>query len=156
MPRVELNVQAPDFTLNDFNGNSVSLSDYKNKKNVMVVFNRGFFWPFCRAHMAQLRRDYENFVKLDTEILVAGPENAEAFRKYWEKENLPFIGLPDPGHRVLKLYGQEVKLFKLGRLPAQMIIDKSGKVRFVHYGHSMMDIPENRELLDLLETQLTK
>ncbi|MBP9013294.1 MAG: redoxin domain-containing protein [Smithella sp.] len=43
MPRVELNVQAPDFTLNDFNGNSVSLSDYKNKKNVMVVFNRGFF-----------------------------------------------------------------------------------------------------------------
>jgi len=43
MPRVELNVQSPDFTLNDFNGKSVSLSDYKNKKNVMVVFNRGFF-----------------------------------------------------------------------------------------------------------------
>jgi peroxiredoxin len=43
MPRVELNVQAPDFTLNDFNGKSVSLSDYKNNKNVMVVFNRGLF-----------------------------------------------------------------------------------------------------------------
>ncbi len=40
MARVELNVQAPDFTLNDFNGKSVSLSDYKN--NVMLVFNRGF------------------------------------------------------------------------------------------------------------------
>ena len=43
MARVELNVQAPDFTLNDFNGKSVSLSDYKDKKHVMVVFNRGFF-----------------------------------------------------------------------------------------------------------------
>ena len=43
MARVELNVKAPDFTLNDFNGTSVSLSDYLNKKNVMVVFNRGFF-----------------------------------------------------------------------------------------------------------------
>ncbi|HAR49031.1 MAG TPA: hypothetical protein DCR81_02785 [Smithella sp.] len=43
MPRVELNVPAPDFTLDDFNGNSVTLSNYKNKKNVMVVFNRGFF-----------------------------------------------------------------------------------------------------------------
>ncbi len=43
MPRVELNVQAPDFKLDDFNGKSVSLSDYKNRKNVMVVFNRGFF-----------------------------------------------------------------------------------------------------------------
>jgi len=42
MPRVELNVQAPDFTLNDFNGKSISLSDYQNKKNVMLVFNRGF------------------------------------------------------------------------------------------------------------------
>jgi len=35
-------------------------------------------------------------------------------------------------HHVLKWYGQEVKLFKLGRLPAQMLIDKSKKVRFVH------------------------
>ena len=106
--------------------------------------------------MAQLRRDYEKFAKLDTEILVAGPENAEAFKKYWAKENLPFVGLPDPEHRVLKLYGQEVKIFKLGRLPAQVIIDKSGRVRFVHYGHSMMDIPENKELLDLIQNQLVK
>jgi peroxiredoxin Q/BCP len=102
--------------------------------------------------MAQLRRDYEKFVKLDTEILVAGPENAEAFKNYWAKEKLPFIGLPDPEHRVLKLYGQEVKIFKLGRMPAQVMIDKSGMVRFVHYGHSMMDIPENEEILGLLKS----
>ena len=106
--------------------------------------------------MAQLRQDYEKFVKLDAEILVAGPENAEAFKNYWAKEKLPFIGLPDPEHKVLKLYGQEVKIFKLGRMPAQVMIDKSGKVRFVHYGHSMMDIPENKELLNLIETQLSK
>jgi peroxiredoxin Q/BCP len=105
--------------------------------------------------MAQLRRDYDKFVKLNTEILVAGPENAEAFKNYWEKENLPFIGLPDPEHKVLKLYGQEVKIFKLGRMPAQVMIDKSGKVRFVHYGHSMSDIPENKELLELIEKQLS-
>lgn len=57
---------------------------------------------------------------------IAGPENAEAFQKYWAKENLPFIGLPDPEHKVLKLYGQKVKIFKLGRMPAQVMIDKSG------------------------------
>ena len=106
--------------------------------------------------MAQLRQDYEKFVRLDTEILVAGPENANAFRDYWAKEKLPFIGLPDPEHKVLKLYGQEVKIFKLGRMPAQVMIDKSGKVRFVHYGHSMSDIPEDKEFLDLIETQLSK
>ena len=105
--------------------------------------------------MAQLRRDHEKFAGLDTEIIVVGPEKAGAFRDYWAKEDLPFTGLPDPEHRVLKLYGQEVKLFKLGRLPAQMLIDKSGKVRFVHYGHSMSDIPENQEIIDLIKTQIS-
>jgi peroxiredoxin len=105
--------------------------------------------------MAQLRRDYEKFVKLDTEILVAGPEKADAFRNYWAKENLPFIGLPDPEHMVLKLYGQEVKIFKLGRMPAQVLINKAGQVRFVHYGHSMSDIPSNEEIISLIETQIS-
>ena len=105
--------------------------------------------------MAQLRRDYEQFVSLGTEILVAGPEKSEAFHEYWAKENLPFIGLPDPEHHVLKLYGQEVKLFKLGRLPAQMLIDKNATVRFVHYGHSMADIPSNEEILSLLTSSPT-
>ncbi|HNW27900.1 MAG TPA: redoxin domain-containing protein [Spirochaetota bacterium] len=102
--------------------------------------------------MAQLRHEYQHFVKLDTEIIVVGPEKAEAFRDYWTKEDLPFIGLPDPEHKVLKLYGQEVKLFKLGRLPAQMLINKSGNVRVVHYGHSMSDIPSNEEIILFTET----
>lgn len=43
MARVDLNTHAPEFTLSDLNGNSVSLSDYLNRKNVLVVVNRGFF-----------------------------------------------------------------------------------------------------------------
>ena len=43
MPKVELNNPAPDFTLEDFNGRSVSLSGYAGRKHVLVVFNRGFF-----------------------------------------------------------------------------------------------------------------
>ena len=41
MPRVELNTHAPEFTLTDFNGQSVSLSDFAGRKNVLLVFNRG-------------------------------------------------------------------------------------------------------------------
>ena len=65
--------------------------------------------------------------------------------------NLPFIGLPDPKASVLKRFGQEIKLFKLGRMPAQVIVDKAGIARFVHYGHSMSDIPKNSELLEILD-----
>lgn len=98
-----------------------------------------------------MRQDYDEFVKRDAVILSIGPENAEAFRNYWEKNNLPFVGLPDPDHSVLKRYGQEVKLFKFGRMPAQMIVDKDGVLRYVHYGHAMSDIPSNQELLQLLD-----
>ena len=42
MPKVDLNKAAPDFTLEDFNGMTVKLSDFKEISNVLLVFNRGF------------------------------------------------------------------------------------------------------------------
>jgi peroxiredoxin len=99
--------------------------------------------------MAQLRQDYAQFVARDIDVVVVGPEDAKAFGEYFLKESLPFIGLPDPKASVLKLYGQEVNLFKLGRMPAQVLIDKAGVARYVHYGHNMSDIPANAELLAL-------
>jgi peroxiredoxin len=101
--------------------------------------------------MAQLRHDYSEFEARDVVVIAVGPEDADAFADYWEKESLPFVGLPDPKHTVLKLYGQEIKLFKLGRMPAQVLIDKAGVARYVHYGHSMSDIPENAEILALAD-----
>ena len=100
--------------------------------------------------MAQLRQDYEKFVGLDAEIVVVGPEKETAFAKYFTENELPFLGLPDPKHTVLKRYGQEIKLFKLGRMPAQVIVDKEGVARYAHYGHSMSDIPANEEILEIL------
>jgi peroxiredoxin len=101
--------------------------------------------------MAQLRQDYDKFTEQATEIVVIGPEDANVFSKYWRENDLPFIGLPDPKHTVLKRYGQQVNLFKWGRMPAQVAVDKNGIARFVHYGHDMSDIPANEEILDLLK-----
>jgi peroxiredoxin Q/BCP len=101
--------------------------------------------------MAQLRQDFLEFEKRQTQIIVVGPEDAKAFEAYWREHDLPFIGLPDPKASVLRLYGQEVNLFKFGRMPAQVIVDRDGVVRFVHYGHAMSDIPKNDEILELLD-----
>ena len=101
--------------------------------------------------MAQLRQDFQEFTKRQTQILVIGQEDAQAFEAYWHEHDLPFIGLPDPKASVLRLYGQEINLFKFGRMPAQVIVDQNGIARFVHYGHSMSDIPENEELFGLLD-----
>ena len=101
--------------------------------------------------MAQLRLDYSEFDKRQVRIIVIAPEKDKAFEKYWQMENLPFIGIADPRGVVLKLYGQEINLFKLGRMPAQVIVDKQGIVRYVHYGKSMADIPANEEILNLID-----
>jgi peroxiredoxin len=100
--------------------------------------------------LAQLRQEYNEYVRNWTEVIVLGPENAQAFEEYFKKHDLPFIGLPDPKGSVLKLYGQEVNLFKLGRMPAQVTVDRAGVVRYVHYGKSMADIPDNQDILALL------
>jgi peroxiredoxin Q/BCP len=60
--------------------------------------------------MAQLRHDHQKFIERDAVIVVVGPENQDAFRRYWKEHKLPFIGLPDPDHTVLRKYGQEVNL----------------------------------------------
>jgi peroxiredoxin len=101
--------------------------------------------------MAQLRYDYKEFEKRNTTILVVGPEDSRSFAAFFGENSLPFTGLPDPKHTVLVLYGQEVNLFKLGRMPAQVLIDRQGIARYAHYGHAMSDIPENAEILALID-----
>lgn len=98
-----------------------------------------------------MRREYQDFVQLNTEIIVVGSEKAESFQKLWKEEDLPFIGLPDPEHTLQELYGQEVRPLKLGRMPAQVLVDTAGRIRHVHYGNSMSDIPPNKEIMVLIQ-----
>ena len=101
--------------------------------------------------MAQLRQDYQKFVERNTEVITVGPEDANAFTTWWHEHQMPFIGIPDPKHDIAKLYNQEFKLFKGGRLPALAVIDKEGKIRLMHYADLPSDIPSDEEVLALLD-----
>jgi peroxiredoxin Q/BCP len=101
--------------------------------------------------MAQLRQDYQEFVKRGAEVVVVGPDDLKAFKTYWSKEQLPFVGLPDPEHRVARLYGQQVRWLKLGRMPALVVVDRQGHGRYRYYGSAMSDIPSDERLLALLD-----
>ncbi|MBF7096653.1 redoxin domain-containing protein [Alkalibacter sp. M17DMB] len=101
--------------------------------------------------MAQLRQDHSKFVEKDTVVVAVGPEDTDTFAKYWAENDMPFPGIPDPDHTIADLYEQKVSIIKLGRMPAQVIIDKQGIVRYIHYGNSMKDIPHNKEVLKILD-----
>ena len=101
--------------------------------------------------MAQLRQDYQKFEERLTEIMVIGPEDASIFTHWWHDHQMPFIGIPDPKHDIAKLYGQQTRLLKGGRLPALMVIDKEGKIQLAHYANLPSDIPSNEDILSLLD-----
>jgi peroxiredoxin len=101
--------------------------------------------------MAQLRRNYKEFVGRDAEIVAVGPENAKVFTDWWHEHKMPFIGIPDPKHVIASMFGQKVKLLKLGRMPALIVVDRQGRMRNLHYGNSMQDIMTDEEVLSLLD-----
>jgi peroxiredoxin Q/BCP len=101
--------------------------------------------------LARLRDGYAELTARGAEVLAIGPDSPERFVDFWEKNKLPFPGLPDPYGQVSRIYKQEVNLFKLGRMPLNTIVDREGFIRYIHYGYSMSDIPDNKILLQVIE-----
>jgi peroxiredoxin len=101
--------------------------------------------------MAQLRLEHQKFLDREADVIAIGPERAGPFTAWWHEHKMPFTGIPDPQHKIAKLYGQQIKFTKFGRMPALVVIDKKGMIRFAHYGEDMTDIPTDDEILALLD-----
>jgi peroxiredoxin Q/BCP len=100
--------------------------------------------------MEQLLQDYQKYAESNTEVIVIGPESAEEFAKWWQEHKMPFIGIADPNHSIAKLFGQEIRLFYGGRLPAMVVIDKDFKIRASYLSGSPSDMPSDDEVLSLI------
>jgi len=98
-----------------------------------------------------MKQDFNEFTSRNATIVVVAPHSAEKVAEYWKKEELPMIGIPDEDGKLANLYGQERKLLKLGRMPALFVIDRKGALAFAQYGTSMSDIPNNSEMLKVLD-----
>lgn len=98
-----------------------------------------------------MRQDYTTLKAAGSEVVAVAPTDQAAVARYWERENLPFIGLADPEHVAADRYRQEVRLLRFGRLPALFVIDRAGRIRYAHRGRSMRDIPSTGDVLAILD-----
>jgi peroxiredoxin len=101
--------------------------------------------------LARFRDAYSEFTARGAVLLAVGPDTPESFQNYWKKENIPFIGMPDPDNTVAKMYKQEVNMFKFGRMPLNCIIDTNGMMRFVYYSASRLDYPDIPTFLNVID-----
>ena len=101
--------------------------------------------------MTRLRRDYPAFVERDSEVVAIGPECLRTFIVFWHGAGMPFIGIPDPRRTIARLYGYQVKVIKLRHMPGLAVVDRKSNIRYRHYGITKSDIPEDEEVLSLLD-----
>ncbi len=129
---LELQSQAPDFTLTDQNGKQVSLSDFLGKKVVLYFYPKDNT-PGCTRQACAFAGAYEEFRQKHVEVIGISKDSVASHVRFAEKYNLPFVLLSDPELKAIQAYGvwQEKKLYgkvSMGVARTTFIIDEEGKI----------------------------
>ena len=132
---LEIGMKAPEFTLSDKDGNTVSLSDYLGRK-VVVYFYAKDNTPGCTRQACAFGESYEAFQAKNTVVIGISKDSAASHLRFAEKYHLPFILLSDPELQAIQAYGvwQEKKLYgkvSMGVGRSTYLIDERGMIEKV-------------------------
>ena len=124
--------KAPDFTLTDKDGKSVSLSDFLGKKVVVYFYPRDNT-PGCTRQACAFASAYDEFKTKNVEVIGISKDSVASHIKFAEKYGLPFILLSDPDRAAIEAYGvwQEKKMcgkVSMGVVRTTFIIDENGNI----------------------------
>ena len=106
--------KAPDFTVNDQDGNPVKLSGLRGKKVVLYFYPKDMT-PGCTAEACNLRDNYKSMVKRGYEVLGVSADGEKSHKKFIEKEKLPFRLLADTEKIIHDSYGTWIEKSMYGR-----------------------------------------
>ncbi|HNY28905.1 MAG TPA: peroxiredoxin [Candidatus Sumerlaeota bacterium] len=136
---VQVGTEAPLFTLKDQDGTTVTLKEFRGKKNVVLVFYPGDQTPGCTKQLCAIRDDFEDFKAADTAVFGVNPADAQSHKAFIEKQKYPFPLLVDEKGEVAKAYNAKGLLFTKRTVYG---IDKEGKIVFAQRG-----MPTDTEIL---------
>ena len=132
---LETGMKAPEFTLNDKDGNVVSLSDFLGKRVVLYFYPKDNT-PGCTRQACTFAAAYEGFKSKDVVVIGISKDSVASHQKFAQKFDLPFILLSDPELQAIQAYGvwQEKKLYgkvTMGVVRTTYIIDAQGNIEKV-------------------------
>ena len=131
--------QAPDFSLSDLNGNTISLSDLEG--NFVILHFAASWCPYCNAEAPHLEALYQEYKEKNVKVLIIDCMETPEVAKSWaiDRHKFSFPVLLDTDGKVSAKYAPEDVLPDLPRhevpIASNLIIDKQGKIQF----YSLLD-----------------
>ena len=132
---LEVGMKAPDFTLQNQERQSVSLSDFLGKRVVLYFYPKDNT-PGCTRQACAFAGTYAEFEKKDVVVIGISRDSVASHTKFAQKYNLPFIILSDPDRIAIEAYGvwQEKKMcgkVSMGVVRTTFLIGADGNVEAV-------------------------
>jgi len=169
---LQIGQKAPLFTAFDQNGDKFVSSDLLKTHQLIVVFYRGQWCPFCNRHLSELQDNLENFKKAGAQIVAITPEKTENINKTVERTKAEFPVLWDKDNSIMESFGvnfilpenlqEKYKTFGVDLteananasqtlpVPATFIIGKNGKIKFLQYDPNYKNRSSAKEILEQL------
>lgn len=127
---------APTFSLQNQNGEKVSLKDFRGEKNIVLYFYPKASTPGCTVQACGIKESKSEFEKLDTIVLGVSPDSPSKLIKFIDKYDLNFDLLADEDHTVAETYGVwALKKFMgrefMGIVRTSFILNKEGRLSHV-------------------------
>jgi peroxiredoxin Q/BCP len=136
-PKLEAGQTAPDFSLLDHAGNSVSLSDYKGKK-VILYFYPAASTPGCTKEACDFNDALNPFNKHGYTVIGISPDEPKKLATFKKNQDLNFPLLSDPDkatHQAYGAFGEKSlygRLYK-GVLRSTFVLDENGVIQLALY-----------------------
>lgn len=154
--------QAPDFTLKSKNVTGdvvdVSLSDFKGKNNVVLLFFSQAFTGACKDEMCRVTNGVNDYTDLNAEVLGISVDSVFTQEAWSKADNIGVPLLSDFNREVIKLYGTEFPagefVFGMNGVSrrAAFVIDKDGVIRYMDITDDIAKIPDYDKLKEAVDS----
>jgi peroxiredoxin Q/BCP len=129
---VESGKKAPAFTLENQDGDRVSLDGFKGRWVVLYFYPQDDT-PGCTTEACEFTAAFPDFAALDAAVIGVSPDTPESHRRFIAKHRLKVTLLSDPEHQVMERYGAWGEKQMYGRVTrgvirSTVIIDPAGKI----------------------------
>ncbi|MCH5375407.1 MAG: peroxiredoxin family protein, partial [Planctomycetes bacterium] len=144
--KIEEGTKAPDFNATNIDGKEVKLSDWVGKKQLVVVFSRAHWCPFCMGQLKDLQNHYKEISKAGGEVIVVFREEQDGVEGLKESQKVASAEFPlllDLGAKATADYGTTGY--------TTYIIDKAGNVKKILSGQKR-DRPKAEEIIAALKS----